>query len=236
MIDFDLALNKNKFKNLEYEIICPICKGVLYEPMICNYCKNNFCQKCIKDNKCPFKCKSDFLSNYYLEIILSKILVFKCEFGCGEKISYNEYFNHEKKCKNVKNVELKNEYENLINEYLKKVDDIYYYNNEIQLYKIILNDLKNERKNIEKKVSKDEFDLLNKEIEKFKNKKYVLLKQYKNKFMNYYNEDIDEINLNKLKKGKQKKKNILNKKNYNEYYQMKLEKFKDTLYKKKETK
>ena len=236
MIDFDLALNKNKFKNLEYEIICPICKGVLYEPMICNYCKNNFCQKCIKDNKCPFKCKSDFLSNYYLEIILSKILVFKCEFGCDEKISYNEYFEHEKKCKNVKNVELKNEYEKLLNEYLKNMDEIYYYNNENKMYEIIINDLNKERKKIEKKNNKDKFDLLNKEIEKLKNKNNVLLKQYKNKLMNYNNENIDDINLNKLKKRKQKKKNNLNKINYNEYYQLKLDRFKDTLYKKKETK
>ena len=116
------------------------------------------------------------------------------------------------------------------------MDEIYYYNNKNKMYEIIINDLNKERKKIEKKNNKDKFDLLNKEIEKLKNKNNVLLKQYKNKLMNYNNENIDDINLNKLKKRKQKKKNNLNKINYNEYYQLKLDRFKDTLYKKKETK
>ena len=90
------------FKDL---VKCPICHGILINPMKCMWCQNDYCKKCIderskKDERCPNKCKNQ---NYQKSLdknnILSK-LKFNCQI-CGEKIAYDNIKNHMEICDKV---------------------------------------------------------------------------------------------------------------------------------------
>ena len=90
------------------DLTCPICFGILNNPISCLPNKNahSFCKECIDkyleiNNKCPI-CKKTFEYKYNVEIkvILNKLNL-KCHFyseGCKQIINYSDYINHIKKC------------------------------------------------------------------------------------------------------------------------------------------
>jgi len=111
----DAVLNEENIVNIEkkpeFDIICPICLGVLRKPVTCgNVNDNPFCTVCINENlkrckNCP-SCKLRFkgTTNRYLIGALNS-LVFRCPLECGENLSYKENYSGiekhiRKECKN----------------------------------------------------------------------------------------------------------------------------------------
>lgn len=83
-------------------IECPLCLGILINPVMCMNCQNVYCKKCVdswskKDDKCPNRCTNP---NYQRSLskneILSK-LKFQCN-GCKKEIQYENVENHKKIC------------------------------------------------------------------------------------------------------------------------------------------
>ena len=65
LIKNEIKLNQDKYKTIEFNITCPICKRKINSLIQCLECKNYFCKLCIenlksneKNKKCPFKCKN----------------------------------------------------------------------------------------------------------------------------------------------------------------------------------
>ena len=91
-------------KNEIYEafkdsIICPICKCIMIEPVICFVCQNTFCKKCKEDlNKKGESCPKNCNNAEIRDVIKNKNLIskfkFKCIKGCREEILFDDIENH----------------------------------------------------------------------------------------------------------------------------------------------
>lgn len=90
------------YKVFKDSVECPLCLGILINPVMCMNCQNSYCKKCVdswskKDDKCPNRCNNP---NYQRSIskneILSK-LKFKCN-GCKKEIQYENVKNHKNIC------------------------------------------------------------------------------------------------------------------------------------------
>ena len=127
-VDPDSVINKDEFKIIENNAICPICQGIIISPIQCTECQNCFCSKCLENwikkngkNSCPFKCGSPkFKSSKMLSNILSNIKL-KCK-QCNEEIPYLEFQKHyQNNCSSInykeKYLEYKNKYEELLKKY-----------------------------------------------------------------------------------------------------------------------
>ena len=118
------TLIKNEiFNSLPEElIICPKCKLLMIEPVMCLNCMKHFCKKCIdiwnkKEYKtCPCGCKDTIFKNQIEKNRLITKLKFSCINGCGAEILFNDIKNHyESKCREKKEKE-----ENVYNKYNDK--------------------------------------------------------------------------------------------------------------------
>ena len=127
-VDPESVINKDEFKIIESNAICPICNGIIISPVQCTECQNCFCLTCLEKwtkkngkNSCPFKCKTAvFKSSRMLTNILSKIKI-KCK-ECNAQIPYLDLKNHyENNCSSInykeKYLEYKNKYEELLKKY-----------------------------------------------------------------------------------------------------------------------
>lgn len=93
--------NKADFAFIEEMTTCPICLGILVDPVECSSCGNCFCNRCYekfrieKNTKdCIYKCKNiETKQNKIINKILAKIK-FKCENGCGQEIEYFDLKSH----------------------------------------------------------------------------------------------------------------------------------------------
>ena len=91
--DTSLVINKEILDVLSAAAICPICKGVIVNPVQCVKCDNCFCKQCSlswkrKHKGCPMQCQT-FKTRQSL--LLSKLLnklKFSCQNKCGEEIPY----------------------------------------------------------------------------------------------------------------------------------------------------
>lgn len=98
-IDSSLIINVDYFKSIEKDAKCPICSGIINQPIQCDSCKHSMCKECsdswfTKNTACPFKCEEVILiPNESLRMKLCK-LIFKCKLGCGKEIFYSEYIEH----------------------------------------------------------------------------------------------------------------------------------------------
>ena len=90
------------YKIFKDSVECPLCLGILINPVMCMNCQNVYCKKCVdswskKDDKCPNRCTNP---NYQRSLskneILSK-LKFQCN-GCKKEIQYENVENHKKIC------------------------------------------------------------------------------------------------------------------------------------------
>ena len=104
LINTNTIVEDEIYKLFKDSVICPICKSILINPVLCLKCQDSFCQKCIDDfsenenkEKCPNKCSDP---NYQKSIgkndILSK-LKFKCK-KCGGEYYYHEIKKHNEIC------------------------------------------------------------------------------------------------------------------------------------------
>ena len=87
------------YKELEDEIICPICEGLMIVPMECSNCQNLFCQKCIEDWKnrgggCPNKCENAQFNKVIEKKRKIRKIKFKCIKGCGAEVSFDDIEKH----------------------------------------------------------------------------------------------------------------------------------------------
>ena len=172
------VIKNDYYNSIEEEIICPICKNIKVDPVLCSKCQNSFCSQCIEEWKknsqlCPFKCfASNFISSRIIKSLLSK-LTFKCKYNCKEIIPYDNLINHyECECANVddkeKNKNLIIKYNKLQNEY-KKLEKEY---NEIKNNFILLLDFQIDSKIIPNNPN-DLFFIKNLFSEHYKNKKII---------------------------------------------------------------
>lgn len=90
------------YKIFKDSVECPLCLGILINPVMCMNCQNVYCKKCVdswskKDDKCPNRCNNP---NYQRSLskneILSK-LKFQCN-GCKKEIQYENVENHKNIC------------------------------------------------------------------------------------------------------------------------------------------
>ena len=105
--DTSLVINKEVFDVLSAAAICPICQGVIVNPVQCVKCDNCFCKQCSlswkrKNRGCPMKCQTfKTRQSILLSKLLSKIK-FSCLSKCGEEIPYVDLEEHYmSKCKKI---------------------------------------------------------------------------------------------------------------------------------------
>ena len=93
----------NIFKD---SVLCPVCKSIFINPVLCLKCQNSFCQKCVDDKSednegCPNKCSEpSFQKSMGKNDILSK-LKFNCQ-KCGGEYYYHEITKHNEACNSIK--------------------------------------------------------------------------------------------------------------------------------------
>ena len=112
--DYPQTLNPELFTKDSKEIIssyiCPLCQGVLYQPII-DQCGDAFCKNCfMKFNlnnqgivKCPLS--GNVLSSQPIPVMLiqkqlEKNTKLRCSNDCGWVGNYGEYFTHLEQCEN----------------------------------------------------------------------------------------------------------------------------------------
>ena len=90
-------------KNESYEavkdyVICPGCKHIIIDPIMCLGCIGYFCKKCTdnpaQSGKCPNGCETPNYQTVLGKKNLITKLKFKCIKGCGDEISFQDIMNH----------------------------------------------------------------------------------------------------------------------------------------------
>ena len=111
---------ESNIDDIEQLFTCSICEGILNKPYQCKICQNNFCEHCIKEweeknHSCPMRCSNySFEENICLFNLLSNILFFKCQKGCGTIIPYSKLEEHiNYTCPNVNIQDFRQKFEDL---------------------------------------------------------------------------------------------------------------------------
>jgi len=102
-----LDIKRVKGENIDEELLCLICQNLLWKPIACSSCLNNFCGCCIqlwlqKKPTCPV-CSNNYkeqrsppiLSNFLAKL---KLTCVNLEIGCTTEIPYDFLEKHEKDC------------------------------------------------------------------------------------------------------------------------------------------
>ena len=93
-VNNETIIKDSIYESFKEFIICPICKKIIIEPVMCLICFSKFCKNC-KDKGVNL-CKCD--NPKYQSIKEDKKMIskfkFKCIKGCGEEIPYDEIKNH----------------------------------------------------------------------------------------------------------------------------------------------
>jgi len=88
----DCIVEDNIYKSLKNLLICPICKKIYNDPMICSGCQGIYCLKCL-NNSCPKKCpNSKFSKSVIKNEMLSKIK-YRCK-NCSQEIYQSDIKSH----------------------------------------------------------------------------------------------------------------------------------------------
>ena len=142
MEEEEQIVNKDYYEGIKDVINCKLCGCIFEDPIQCNKCQNLFCEKCIDDwtNKkkiCPLNCANNkFNSALLCKKLISQIMI-QCK--CGEKISYDKYKKHQLACPIYNNnvdinklyLELKQKYDELVEERKKEEEEYKSFNNEV---------------------------------------------------------------------------------------------------------
>ena len=98
--DISLVINKGILDVIKEVAICPICKGVISNPVQCSECENCFCKYCAYEIKrkgegCPFECTTFLLKKSKLLLKLLLQLNFTCSRKCNSNsIPYGDIEEH----------------------------------------------------------------------------------------------------------------------------------------------
>ena len=88
-------------------IMCSICHGLVWDPVLCKNCENPFCRKCIKrwldimPDSCPYNCpyEEKALGRLLINILGQiKIMCKYIKFGCSEVVKYESLKAHQLNC------------------------------------------------------------------------------------------------------------------------------------------
>ena len=99
-INPNLINNKNDFEVIKNQSVCPLCKGILWEPIQCSICESCYCEKCLekyfkgKNKICPNNCENSTFKLSKLVKNMLSILKFNCPNNCDEIIPYEQYSLH----------------------------------------------------------------------------------------------------------------------------------------------
>ena len=99
----DCIVENELFTALKPLMLCPLCKKIYHEPMMCSGCQNAYCKKCIENyinlETCPKNCKNcKFFRSITKNELLSKIK-YKCK-NCNEEVFNDGIKTHlESNCK-----------------------------------------------------------------------------------------------------------------------------------------
>jgi len=108
-INKDLVLPE--FSSICDELICPLCNGIVWNPIVCGCCHIPFGVKCLEtwyskqtesNCQCPNNCTFIKGDLSLLEIRLINRIQFNCPYkskGCNEAVSYECFYSHIKTCK-----------------------------------------------------------------------------------------------------------------------------------------
>lgn len=92
--DDDYVIKNELYESFHDLIICPICKKIFKNPLMCPECMESFCEKCIEDKLRCKKCKKKI---QYKESITKNQLLsglsYKCK-NCLKDINKNEINAH----------------------------------------------------------------------------------------------------------------------------------------------
>lgn len=98
--DISLVINKEILAVIQEVAICPLCCGVISNPVQCSECENCFCKMCAYDTKrkgngCPFGCVNFLINKSKLLSKLLSQLKFTCSRKCNSNsIPYEEIEEH----------------------------------------------------------------------------------------------------------------------------------------------
>ena len=97
-VNTETIIKDNIYETFKEYIICPICKKLIIEPIMCLKCQNNFCKNCIQNLKTTLNnshnCKNPNYQNIKGKNNMITKFKFKCIKGCGIQISYDEINKH----------------------------------------------------------------------------------------------------------------------------------------------
>ena len=105
------------YKNLEPLLICPICKKIYKDPVMCSKCQSIYCKNCINDSKCVKECDDAIFNNSISKMELLSKIKYRCN-NCYEEVKQMDINSHlQKNCKSCK---ICPKEEKLIDTYTKK--------------------------------------------------------------------------------------------------------------------
>ena len=95
-------ISDNIYQMFKDTVICPLCKSIFINPVMCLKCQNTYCQKCIdkwkqENEKCPDNCDEPNYQECKGKIDILSNLKFICV-GCGIEITYKEAKDHHESC------------------------------------------------------------------------------------------------------------------------------------------
>jgi hypothetical protein len=100
----DCIVEDEIFRGLKKLLICPICKKIYKDPMLCTGCQGVYCQKCI-GNKCPKNCINNKLMKSVSKNEMISKIKYKCK-NCLEEVYQSDIKAHlESNCQHKEEIQ-----------------------------------------------------------------------------------------------------------------------------------
>lgn len=98
-VNEDTIIKTDAYEIIKDNLLCPICKHLMVEPVICLNCQNTLCKKCsenlkAKGQNCPYNCENSILKDVIGKNNLITKFKYRCIKGCGEELSFNDIEKH----------------------------------------------------------------------------------------------------------------------------------------------
>ena len=81
------------YTSLSPLLICPICKNLFKEPLMCSGCQNVYCKICINDKKCLNNCVNNTFSPSISKNELLSKLKYRCK-NCSKVVIQGDIQSH----------------------------------------------------------------------------------------------------------------------------------------------
>lgn len=111
--EYMLEISEDNFKNKI--LLCELCENILIDPYECSNCACCFCKECISSLEkeypnCPNCLQIATFSPSQLMTQFLSLFKYKCIFGCGDDLTYNDLKTHLEKCSKIN---IKQQYEDI---------------------------------------------------------------------------------------------------------------------------